>query len=87
VIIHRLLSVVEKGNVTPIEVKIQTRQFVNDGEKEIIHAIMKEGQTNHWASVRGVKTSAIKVNLRQVLKDDKINAHFIQQFANNFRTL
>ncbi len=72
-IIHRLLSVVEKNDVTPIEVQIQMRQFVNNGEPEIIHAIMTEGQTNHWASIRGVKTSAIKVSLRQVLKDDKMN--------------
>jgi len=45
-----LLSVVEKSDVTPIEVHIQMRQFVNDGEPEIIRAIMTEGQTNHWAS-------------------------------------
>jgi hypothetical protein len=42
-IIHRLLSVVEKGDVTPIEVQIQMRQFVNECEPGIIHAIMTEG--------------------------------------------
>ena len=30
-IIHRLLSVVEKGDVFPIELQIQMHQFVNDG--------------------------------------------------------
>lgn len=71
----------------PIEVQIQMRQFVNDGEPEIIHAIVTECQTNHWASVRGVKTSAIKVSFRQVLKDDKMNALLVQQDASNLRTL
>jgi hypothetical protein len=42
-IIHRLLSVVEKSDVTPIEEQLQMRKFVNDGEPEIIHAIMTEG--------------------------------------------
>ena len=42
-IIHRLLSVVEKGDVFPIEMLIQIRQFVNNGEPEIVHAIMAEG--------------------------------------------
>lgn len=82
-----MLSVIKKGDVTPIEVQIQMRQFVNDGEPEIIHAIVTEGQTNHWASVRGVKTSAIKVSFRQVLKDDKMNALLVQQDASNLRTL
>ena len=34
-IIHRLLSVIEKGDVTPKEVQIQMHQFVNDSEPEI----------------------------------------------------
>ena len=34
-IIHRLLSVIEKGDVTPIKVQIQISQFVNNGEPEI----------------------------------------------------
>jgi len=44
VIIHRLLSIVKKGDVTPIEEQIQMRQFVNDGEPEIINAIKTEGK-------------------------------------------
>ena len=34
-IIHRLLSVVEKGDVFPIELQIQMHQFLNDCEPEI----------------------------------------------------
>ena len=41
-IIHRLLIVGEKSDVVPIEVQIQMRQIVNDGEPEIIHAIMTD---------------------------------------------
>jgi len=57
------------------------RQFVNDCEPGIVYAIMTERQTNHWASIRDVKTSAIKVRLGQVLKGNKINALLVQQLT------